>query len=113
VRYFTALSPQKYIQAMETDESAFEYPRTPATEQVVVVDRLTEITDTLLMGLRLTKEGIQRGAFQKRFGADLLDLYGAMTEKYAAYGLLYIDDEVVRLTRQGRLLSNTIFRELV
>lgn len=113
VRYSTILSPQKYIQAMQSANDAYEYPRTPATDQAVVVDRKTEITETLLMGLRLTQEGIRREAFRQRFGEDLLDLYGEMIRKYSDYGLLHVDDEVVRLTRHGRLLSNVIFRELV
>lgn len=113
VRYSTILSPQKYIQAMQSANNTYEYPRTPATDQAVVVDRQTEITETLLMGLRLTQDGIRREAFRQRFGDDLLDLYGSLIEKYTGYGLLYVDDEVVRLTRHGRLLSNSIFRELV
>jgi coproporphyrinogen III oxidase-like Fe-S oxidoreductase len=36
-----------------------------------------------------------------------------MILKYAGYGLLEVNDDVVRLTRKGRLLSNVIFRELV
>lgn len=113
VRYSTILSPQKYIHVMQSANTAYEYPRTPATDQAVVVERQTEITETLLMGLRLTKEGIRRAVFRERFGDDVLNLYGGLIQKYSDYGLLYVDDEVVRLTRHGRLLSNVIFRELV
>lgn len=113
VRYSTILSPQKYIQAMAGAADHYRYPRTPATDQAVVVDRDTEISETLLMGLRLTQEGIRRAVFRERFGQDLLEVYGDVVHKYTAYGLLYVDDDVVCLTRRGRLLSNTIFREFV
>lgn len=113
VRYSTILSPQKYIQVMQAADQHYDYPRTPATDQAVVVDRQTEIIETLLMGLRLTGEGIRRAVFRQRFGEDVLDLYGDLIEKYTAYKLLHVDDDAVRLTRRGRLLSNSIFRELV
>jgi coproporphyrinogen III oxidase-like Fe-S oxidoreductase len=65
------------------------------------------------MGLRLTEEGINRSSFRARFGIDLLDVHGPVIDRYTRYGLLDVTEQRVRLTRAGRLLSNTIFRELV
>lgn len=114
VRYSTILSPQRYIKVMkERAESYYEFPRTPATDQVTEVDQTAEISETLIMGLRLTQEGINRAAFHKRFGVDLLDVHAEVIERYRTHGLLYVDDQVVKITQQGRLLSNMIFRELV
>jgi oxygen-independent coproporphyrinogen-3 oxidase len=115
VRYATLLSPQRYIRALgETaDTGPFDFPRTPATLDEVVVSREDEIAETLIMGLRLTQEGINRAQFRARFGADLLEIHAEVMRRYAATGLLEISDERVRLTSQGRLLSNMIFRELV
>jgi oxygen-independent coproporphyrinogen III oxidase len=113
VRYSIILSPHRYIQALKSNSSEYEFPRTPTIDQWAVVDRDTEITDTLLMGLRLTKEGIHRSTFKKRFGADVLETHGTLIERFVNSGLLHLDDQVVRLTQQGRLLSNMIFRELV
>jgi oxygen-independent coproporphyrinogen-3 oxidase len=113
VRYATILSPHRYIRALESADSDYEFPRTPAVDQWNPVDRDAEIADTLLMGLRLTKEGIGRLAFKERFGEDLLQIHGALIERFVGNGLLYVDEQVVRLTSQGRLLSNMIFRELV
>lgn len=113
VRYFTILSPQRYIKALQNPHGQYIFPRTPATQEAVVVDRAGEIAETLIMGLRLTQEGINRDAFIRRFGVDLVDFHRPVIEKYASYGLLYVDPEIVRITQQGRLLSNMIFRELV
>jgi oxygen-independent coproporphyrinogen III oxidase len=113
VRYSTILSPHRYIKAIQSSTDEFEFPRTPAIDQWTVVEREAEIADTLLMGLRLTQEGIQRATFQERFGDDLLNIHGALIDRFASSGLLYVDDRVVRLTQRGRLLSNMIFRELV
>jgi oxygen-independent coproporphyrinogen III oxidase len=113
IRYSTLLSPHRYIRVMQEAEGDYVFPRTPATDQVIEVDREGEIADTLLMGLRLTQEGISRQAFRTRFGEDLLTIHGALIERFEQNGLLHVDDQVVRLTQQGRLLSNMIFRELV
>jgi oxygen-independent coproporphyrinogen-3 oxidase len=113
IRYSTVLSPQRYIQTMQRAQGEFEFPRTPATDQWEVVNRHAEITDTLLMGLRLTQEGIRRDVFVERFGEDLLDVHGTLVERFVEVGLLQVDATAVRLTSKGRLMSNMIFRELV
>jgi len=113
IRYSTVLRPQHYIQLLDTAGSLYDFPCTPATAESVVVDRVGEIAETLMMGLRLTQEGIQRRVFAERFGLDLLESHGSIIEKYRDYGLLHVDGDLVRLTARGRFLSNTIFRELV
>lgn len=113
VRYSTVLSPQKYIALMQSTQQDYEYPRTPATAEAVAVDREGEIVDTLLMGLRLTQEGIGRAAFRDRFGEDVAILYAELINRFVERGLLTMDSESLRLTKTGRLLSNLIFRELV
>lgn len=113
VRYSTILSPQKYIKVMKETGNNFVYPRTPATDQAVVVDRDSEIAETLIMGLRLTQEGIDRQTFRQRFGEDLLNVHPETIARYEKHGLLYVDDKVVRITTKGRLLSNMVFRDLV
>lgn len=113
VRYSTILLPARYIEAVRSRPGPFEFPRTPATAKAVKVDRKTEIAETLMMGLRLTREGISLAAFQERFGVNLPDLYRPTIEKFVGYGLLHLDSQVLRLTQQGRFLSNAIFRELI
>jgi oxygen-independent coproporphyrinogen-3 oxidase len=113
VRYSVLISPQRYIKALGEGNDDYAYPHSPATDQAVVIDRAGEIAETLIMGLRLTQEGIEREAFRQRFGADLLDVHPAEIDKYAALGLLDVDKTRVRLTEHGRLLSNVVFRELV
>ncbi len=116
VRYSTILSPQRYIKALvDASESrgTYVYPLTPVTAESTVMDRAGEITDTLIMGLRLTQEGIPRAQFSQRFGIDLVDLHRPIIEKFVGYGLLAVDDERVKLTDEGRLLSNVVFREFV
>ena len=113
VRYIVMRWPEKYIQTLQADCESLPFPRTPVVSKAVPVDRETEISDTLMMGLRLTKEGIQRNVFQARFGVDVLDLHAATIKKFEEYGMMYHDDEVVRLTESGRLVSNAIISEFI
>jgi oxygen-independent coproporphyrinogen-3 oxidase len=98
---------------MLSDLGNARFPRTAALAEGVTVDWQNEVAETLIMGLRLTNEGIGRNSFRKRFGIDLVDLHRTTLEKYAGYGLLTIEPDMVRLTSRGRLLSNMIFRELI
>lgn len=114
VRYETILSPHRYIKAISESSSVnFAFPRTPATSNLVQVSQADEIAETLIMGLRLTENGVGRSSFHERFGVDVLDLYPDTLMNFASRGLLTIDREKIRITRQGRLLTNLIFRELV
>ncbi len=117
-RYAVVLAPLYYIKALTDSGShtkAFAFPLSPAVDEdtVVTVDRTSEIAETLLMGLRLTQEGVERARFRARFGVDLMDVHRATVEHFAGHGLLEITEQCVRLTRSGRLLSNSLFRELV
>lgn len=114
VRYATELSPQRYVQKMHAGVGqVYEFPRTPATLDEVVVSQEDEIAETLMMGLRLTNEGIGLEEFQTRFGVSLLDLHGETLRGFEARGLIAIAPDRVKFTEQGRLLSNLVLRELV
>lgn len=113
VRYATILSPQQYIKVMRDANETYDFPHTPAVVDAVKVDRENEIAETLMMGLRLTNEGINRAEFVQRFGVDLMEIHGPVIEKFKGHDLLYVDDHVVRITQRGRLLSNVVFRELI
>lgn len=117
-RYAAVLAPLRYIKALNrrgSHSNAFAFPLSPAADEttVVNVDRSSEMTETLLMGLRLTQEGVERAKFRSRFGTDLIDVHRETIERFAAHGLLEVTEQRVRLTRSGRLLSNSLFRELV
>lgn len=114
VRYATLLAPIKYIEAMRDGVGqSFSYPCTPATLDEVIVSREDEIAETLIMGLRLTQRGIVRDEFRQRFGVDLMDYHRESMQKFSARGLIRVDAERIKLTDEGRLLSNMVFRELV
>lgn len=113
VRYANLRSPQRYIHLLKSHDSGCTFPLTPVVDEAVNVDRAGQITETLMTNLRLLEEGLSRDAFRRRFDVDVMTLHGETLTKFAGYNLLTIDSEAIKLTRQGRLLSNAIFREMV
>jgi len=69
------------------------------------------LAERIVFGLRL-REGIPRSWLETRFAAMPFRLE-ALMERYQALGLLAEDGDRVHLTEAGRLLSDTLFAELV
>ncbi len=92
------------------------FPAGPAARQVIPIDRRLEMQETMMVGLRLTREGVSAAAFRRRFGTSLEDEFGAEIERLLNVGLLEWTpgiDPHLRLTRQGRLLGNQVFIQFV
>ena len=68
--------------------------------------------ETIMMNLRLL-EGIDLKAFQERFGINLEDEYANTLDKLQALELLEIQENSIRLTSKGILLSNEVFQEFL
>ncbi len=91
------------------------FPIGPATIQATPIDRWTEVQETMMVGLRLTGEGVSAVEFQRRFGVSLEALFGADIDDLIGKGLLEWggDKERLRLSKRGRLLGNGVFRQFV
>ena len=104
-----------YIQRMRA-EMVVDFPRTSANSTVLAVDRETEIGETMMVGLRLTDEGVSNARFYDRFGAAIEDIFPDQIAKLERDGLLEWKSphkNALRLTRRGRLLGNRVFREFI
>ena len=113
-RYSNIAAPGKYLAALaEVGDQSYEFPLTPAVAKSKYVDRQDDLYDTIMMGIRLTDEGINRDAFESRFGRDIVDLFQDSVFKLQDLKLLEVKSDRVRLTPAGRLLSNAVIRELV
>ena len=97
----------------EPPDVSLVFPLTPAVAKSTLVDRPSDLYDTIMMGLRLTCEGISRARFAQRFGQDFVAMFPEAVDKLTALGLLETLADRVRLTAAGRLLSNSVIREFV
>lgn len=70
------------------------------------------MSETIMLGLRLVEEGVNRHDFQQRFGADIVTLRHAEVERLTRLGLVEVDEERVRLAPSAHLISNRVIAEL-
>ncbi|GAP14464.1 putative oxygen-independent coproporphyrinogen III oxidase [Longilinea arvoryzae] len=113
-RLVNAAAIPAYIERCQTmPREAF--PVGPATIQAAPIDRWTEVQETMMVGLRLTGEGVPAAEFHRRFGVSLEELFGADIDDLIEKGLLEWDGgkERLRLSKRGRLLGNRVFRQFV
>jgi oxygen-independent coproporphyrinogen-3 oxidase len=114
MRTIVTKHPEKYINSMQqTDKDALKFPITPATSKAIRNTRQDEITNTIIMGMRLTREGINKDAFLARFHEDLSVRFQDSIAKHKELGLLEESETAIRLTERGRFLSNAVLRDFL
>ena len=113
-RYSTMTAPQRYMAALrEAADFDGVFPFTPAVAKSKRIDAADDLYETVMMGLRLTREGIHRPSFQRRFGQDFVEMFPAATAKCQANGWLQVKSDRVHLSDAGRLLCNAVIRAFV
>jgi oxygen-independent coproporphyrinogen-3 oxidase len=89
----------------------------PANEKVTKISKWEEIQETMMLGLRLTQQGIIEEDFLSRFGNKPESFFPGQIERLLNQMLLergiFEGKQVLRLTRKGRLLGNRVFSEFV
>ncbi|MDH3942974.1 MAG: radical SAM family heme chaperone HemW [Anaerolineae bacterium] len=112
VRTSNVLTPAAYIERL-SHPRACDFPATPASIQTKPVDRPTEMSETMMMGLRLVRDGVSDRYFNQRFGVSLEQAFSQEISELRRSGLLewHSDDNgrSLRLTSHGRLLGNQVF----
>jgi coproporphyrinogen III oxidase-like Fe-S oxidoreductase len=69
------------------------------------------ITEMIMMQLRLV-EGLSIESFHRRTGADPRALFAPVLDRLAPMGLVTVSGTHIALTRQGRLVSDSVMVEL-
>jgi putative oxygen-independent coproporphyrinogen III oxidase len=84
----------------------------PVAESETLAPR-TIAFDMLMMGLRLTTEGVSRSRVKRISGLDPIKLHPQALADFACQGLLEIDQNRIRTTAQGLLLLDSILAKLL
>ena len=103
-RWVNTLRTESYIDSVEATGLAIG-ERHELTER----ERAEE---ALFMGLRLN-EGVGLAAFKLEYRVDIIERYGDDLARLAEAGLLEVDEDRLRLTETGMLLSNEVFVSFV
>ncbi len=113
-RYANIRSVEKFIERMREGRHR-RFPLTPAAARSMLRTREQELRETMWLGLRLTEAGVVREDFRRTFGEDYYDRFRKEIDSALKDNLLsWVDGQkAVRLTAQGRLLGNRVFRLFV
>jgi len=76
------------------------------------VSRQAALEESFFLGLRLTR-GLDLGELSADFGEEALGYFENEVSQFLKGGLMEIDGRYVRLTPQGRLLSNEVFQRFL
>jgi oxygen-independent coproporphyrinogen-3 oxidase len=106
-RWWNVRAVQTYIQRVQ-EPSPNPWP-SPAAQDGESIDRWLEMGETMMLGLRLVREGVTEADFRKRFGVSLEAIYGDVIQELTGAGLLLWDQDRLRLSRRGWLLGNQVF----
>ena len=91
-RTINILNPRKYVDRLtdrsKRSASEITFPWTPAVQEITPIDVDTEIGETMMMGLRLTVEGISTKKFKQRYGMSLQERFGSQIDRLLGYDLL-------------------------
>ena len=127
-RHSNVLRIKTYIDRLTSFDSQFlnlEFPLSPATVNHHRQTQHDDVSEYMMTGLRLTREGIAASAFRQRFSCDLKDVYCEEIDELIHLDLLEWHretsegpkngetSEVLRLTQRGRLLGNQVFIRFV
>lgn len=113
-RYSNVLRIRTYIERMQDGRSP-PFPFSPALVQARRQKFEEEMGEFMMLGLRLTRQGVSLEEFRQRFAKEAQDVYGKQIQQLRAAGLLEVleNEKRLRLTPRGRLLGNRVFREFL
>ena len=95
---------KKYLHIIKNDEFPID-DREKITADI-------EQAETMFLGLRLV-EGVERATFKKRFGKEIVDIFGPQLKKHTSLGLLEVLATHVILTKRGLDLANEVMQDFI
>jgi oxygen-independent coproporphyrinogen-3 oxidase len=85
----------------------------PLEEFVEVIPPRLAMGESMMLGLRLVREGVRLDRFVTLHGAAAVDVFASELEQLRDSGLLTVDDERIRLTPHGLLMGNQVFLQFL
>ena len=72
-----------------------------------------KMSEFIILGLRLIKDGVSKQEFANRFNTDIYDVFGKIINKHIANGLLCDNGENLVLTPRAYFISNYVMSDFV
>jgi oxygen-independent coproporphyrinogen-3 oxidase len=102
---------QAYINRMNQIDDNNLFSPSVVEKKLILIEE--QMRDTMLLGLRMTDEGVSLKGFKKRFGKAAEDVFGKEIQKLETAGLIEKSDSFIRLTKRGRMIGNQAFVHFV
>jgi oxygen-independent coproporphyrinogen III oxidase len=105
----------EYIQKIKQN-TPMVFPAGPASEPAAPLSNWDLMQEFMMVGFRLTDEGVSQNEFQTMFGQSMKNVFNKQIDHLLAQDLIEIhpQDQVrFRLTRRGRLFGNQVFAQFV
>ena len=103
VRYKNHGPIRHYLQAVEAGNARVQ------EEMLTLKEKMEE---EMFLGLR-KKSGVSKKRFEEKFGLSFEDQYGAVVSDLTEQGLLVPDRDIVRMTKQGLFLGDTVAEKFI
>ncbi len=94
------LLPRDFIEAVERGEAP--------VSNVEPISAQNAMGETMMLGLRLLREGVSPAAFAARHGSSLKHVYGETIETMSGLGMLDVSADRVRMTHAGLMAANEV-----
>lgn len=104
-----------YILAIENSSQGISGV-SPAAIQNNRLTAWDEMQEFMMLGFRLTVDGVSRLEFRRRFSYEMDKAFASQLEKLFHLNLIEVDadnKDILRLTHQGVLFGNRVFEEFV
>ena len=103
IRYKNHGPIRHYLQAVEAGNARVQ-------EEVLTLNEKME--EEMFLGLR-KKSGVSKKRFEEKFGLSFEEQYGAVVSELTEQGLLVPDRDIVRMTKQGLFLGDTVAEKFI
>lgn len=103
IRYKNHGPIRHYLHAVEAGNARVQ-------EEVLTLHEKME--EEMFLGLR-KKSGVSKKRFEEKFGLSFEDQYGAVVSELTEQGLLVSDKDIVRMTKQGLFLGDTVAEKFI
>lgn len=99
-RTMNHLLPETYCAAIERGERG--------VSRTEVIDEQTQRGETMMLGLRLLRDGVNADAFERRHGTSLNAAFGSTIDELARIGMVIKTPTGIRLSDRGLMLANDV-----
>ena len=103
VRYKNHGPIRHYMQAVEEGNARVQEEHLTQTEMM---------EEEMFLGLR-KKTGVSKKRFEEKFGVNFDQQYGLVVEELTQQGLLVPDKDIVRMTKKGLFLGDTVAEKFI